>query len=129
MISLQDLKVLCIDRLEDAKILQAAQRHDGAFYMSGYVVELALKKKICEILNWDEFPSKGLKACSKLYKTHDLEILLQLAGMEKMIKSKFFTEWSIVTNWNPEKRYSSRSITAQSAQIMIQASETLLKNL
>ena len=45
MICLQDLQNLCLDRLEDAKILYDAGRYDGAFYMSGYVVEMGLKEQ------------------------------------------------------------------------------------
>ncbi len=129
MISLHDLKILCIDRLEDANILYKANRYDGAFYMSGYVVEMGLKKRICETLDWDEFPPKNSKDFSKFYKTHDLEILLQLSGVEKRIRTNFLPEWSVVMNWNPEKRYTSRTHTEQSALTMINASEILLKNL
>jgi len=32
---------------------------DGATYLCGYAVEVALKFRICLTLNWPEFPSTG----------------------------------------------------------------------
>ena len=46
MITLQELENLCIDRLEDAKMLFQADRYEGAFYICGYVVEVGLKLRI-----------------------------------------------------------------------------------
>jgi hypothetical protein len=34
-----------------------AERFDGAFYLSGYAVELALKARICRTLKWRATPS------------------------------------------------------------------------
>ena len=56
MISLLDLETLAHDRLSDAEALLAAGRYDGATYLGGYVVELALKRRICQTLGWDAFP-------------------------------------------------------------------------
>jgi HEPN domain-containing protein len=54
VITLKMLQNLSIDRLEDAKALYEAGRHDGAFYICGYAVEVGLKKKICETLGWGD---------------------------------------------------------------------------
>jgi hypothetical protein len=69
-------------------------------------VEVALKARICRTLKWTGFPDtvaefKGLQSI----KTHDLEILLRLSGVEGRIKTKFLAEWSLVLDWDPEKRY------------------------
>lgn len=130
MISLDELQKLCTDRLEDAKTLFKAERYDGAFYICGYVVEMGLKKKICHTLGWMGYPktSNEFKNFSS-FKTHNLEVLLHLSGIEKKIKEKFLSEWSFVISWDPEIRYTSQKQTSESAELMLTSAETLLKNL
>ena len=129
MISLQELENLCTDRLEDAKTLFRAGRYDGAFYLAGYVIELGLKNKICRTLDWPGYPSldefRGLAS----FRTHDLEVLLHLSGVETKIKEHFFAEWSIAIAWRPEIRYFSRVQTAESSNNMLTAAEKLLEQL
>jgi HEPN domain-containing protein len=130
LITLEELQNLSRDRLEDAKVLYMAGRKDWAVYTCGYAVELALKKKICEALRWNGFPSsdkefEGLKS----FKTHSLEMLLHLSGVESQIKEEALMEWSIVASWGPEKRYSSQKQTEQSAKLLLESVETLLKKI
>ncbi len=130
MILLVELQNLCTDRLEDAKTLLSARRYDGAFYMCGYVVEMGLKKKICETLGWEGYPKTDKEFNNlKCFKTHNLEVLLHLSGVETKVKQEHLSDWSIVVGWNPEIRYSTQKLTAQSADAMVRSSETLLKNL
>lgn len=56
MISAVDLRVIAGARLEDAKVLAANGRSDGAAYVCGYAIELALKARIADTLNWKGFP-------------------------------------------------------------------------
>ncbi|HBB88531.1 MAG TPA: hypothetical protein DC047_13040 [Blastocatellia bacterium] len=56
MIEHGELLEIAEERLKDAEALLAAGRYDGAIYLGGYVVELALKSCICRILNWKGFP-------------------------------------------------------------------------
>ena len=79
MISKADLLKIARGRLKDAAVLLAAGRHDGAIYLGGYVVEIALKHRICKTLKWKtnrEF--QGYQS----FKTHDLDVLLSLSGVE-----------------------------------------------
>lgn len=113
--------------LEDAKVLFAHSRLDGAFYICGYVVELGLKVSICKTLGWEGYPEskrefEGLTS----FKTHDLEMLLHLSGCEKSIKENYFAEWSVVTNWDTEIRYSSEKRNSEQVELMLKASEKLL---
>jgi HEPN domain-containing protein len=106
MIGKKDLRTIARARLRDANVLLKAKRFDGAFYLCGYSVELALKARICQTLRWSGFPEvpnefKGLQSL----KTHDLEILLRLSGAEAKVRTKYFADWSVVLDWNPEKRY------------------------
>lgn len=130
MILLDELKTLCVDRLEDAKTLLKAGRHDGAFYMAGYVVELKLKQRICETLGWAGYPSGAREFDNlKSFKTHDLEVLLHLSGVEAKVKSQLLVEWSVVNVWSPEIRYSPRKQTDLDARNMVDTVETLLERL
>ena len=47
MISIADLRAIAVARLDDAKALSANGRADGAAYVCGYAIELALKARIC----------------------------------------------------------------------------------
>jgi len=127
VISIAELEGLSLERLEDAKVLSAAGRNEGAVYICGYAIELALKKRICTTLGWTEYPDDGKGTDKyKSFKTHDLEILLHLSGLESEIKTKYFAEWSAI-DWNPEIRYSSAKQTSARACLMIQSTEKLLQ--
>jgi len=118
-------------RLKDAKALLSARRCDGAAYLCGYAVELALKARICRTLKWLGFPSttSEFKEYQTL-KTHNLDVLLHLTGREQDVKTRLLAEWSVVAAWNPEARYQPMGKTSRSdAEQMIAAAETLLRHL
>ena len=131
MLSRQDLRKTAKARLADAEVLTKGRRYDGAVYLCGYAVEMRLKARICQTLKWPGFPEtkkewKGLIT----FRTHDLDLLLRLSGVESKIKAKHFAEWSIVGKWDPSVRY--RPIgkaSAQDAQDMMAAVGGLLKAL
>ena len=62
-------------------------------------------------------------------KTHDLEVLLRLSGIEARVRAKNPKEWTRVVDWNPEKRYLPASVTAQEAAEMIEYLEKVLRML
>lgn len=128
MLSIAEIEQLVTSRLADAEALFAASRYDGAIYLCGYAVELKLKSKICRTLGWVGFPSSSseFKELSS-FKTHNLEILIRLSGVEHQIKTALLAEWSIVSRWNPESRYNPTSSANQAnAQAMIDATKALL---
>ena len=131
MLSAADLKAIARARLADAEALLEARRLDGSAYLCGYVVELALKARICRTLKWSGFPEKrsefeGLQS----FKTHDLDVLLRLSGREQYIKVNLFPEWAVVSQWNPEARYRAvGTVTAAKAQDMISAAQKILAKL
>ena len=128
MIATNDLRTIARARLRDAKVLLLAKRFDGAFYLCGYSVELALKARICHTLKWSGFPETAneFKDLQSL-KTHDLEVLLRLSGVEARVKAKHLAQWSGVLDWNPQKRYQpvGRS-TPQQATDMVTCAKRLL---
>ena len=106
MIATKDLRAIARARLRDAQVLLHARRFDGAFYLCGYAVELALKARICRTLKWQGFPEsaqefKGFQSV----RSHDLEVLLRFSGVEGRVRAKHLADWSVVLEWNPEKRY------------------------
>jgi HEPN domain-containing protein len=129
VIATSDLRVIAKARLRDARVLLRARRFDGAFYLCGYSVELALKARICRTLRWSGFPETGhdFKGLQSV-KTHDLEILLRFSGVEERIKRRYLTEWSIVLDWNPDKRYQSiGQSTQQQATDMLTCAKRLVE--
>ena len=52
MLTVAELRAVSAARLDDAQSLFNAERYDGVVYLCGYAVELALKARICETLNW-----------------------------------------------------------------------------
>lgn len=129
MIATNDLRAMARARLRDARVLLRSERFDGAFYLCGYAVELALKARICRTLRWSGFPETGqdFKGLQSI-KTHDLEILLKFSGIEAKIKTAHLAEWSVVLDWNPEKRYQSiGQSTAQQATDMVTCAKRLLE--
>ena len=129
MISTKDLRAIARARLRDAQALLRARRFDGAYYLCGYAIELALKARICRTLKWSGFPEsaqefKGLQSV----KTHDLEVLLRFSGVEDRVRTKHVLEWSEVTRWNPERRYQAiGASTAREAAFMVKCVERLLE--
>ncbi len=112
-------------RLKDAEVLLNASRFDGSAYLCGYAIELGLKAKICETLRWNEYPSSGKYST---FKTHDLDVLLHLTGLEFKIKSQFLAEWSDVAQWNPEARYKPiGSVKEEDAKNMLNSAKELIK--
>lgn len=109
MISRKTLRELVDQKLKDADILFVNRRYDSAIYISGYVLELALKLKICKTYklgqgfpeNKSEFnnyqnstKSKPLLAGSinqiKDIRNHDLSGLLIFSGAEYRVNCNLF---------------------------------------
>jgi hypothetical protein len=129
MIPAVDLKSIARARLDDAKVLLKGHRPDGAVYLCGYAVEMALKARLCRTLKWTGFPETGAEFQGlQSIKTHNLEILLRLSGVEGRIKTRLMREWSLVLGWDPEKRYRTLGqFTEQQAKDMIAAVTKLVR--
>jgi hypothetical protein len=128
MISAAELDNIARARIEDATALLTAGRFDGATYLCGYAVEVALKARICRTLNWTEFPSTGSEfQAYRSFQTHDLGVLLHLSGQGARIIQSHFWLWNAVARWTVELRYNAVGAVEQSgATAMIQAAEELV---
>jgi HEPN domain-containing protein len=128
MIPVAELDSIARARIEDAKALLTAGRFDGATYLCGYAVELALKARICRTLNWAEFPSTDREfQAYRSFQTHELDVLLRLSGQEDRIKQNHFPLWNDVAAWNVRSRYNVVGTAQESdARTMIEAADNLL---
>lgn len=114
-------------RIKDAEILYGTSRFDGSVYLCGYAIELGLKARICRTLQWDEYPTSGKYGT---FKTHDLDVLLHLSGLEDKVKLKYMAAWSIVAQWNPEARYNPiGNVNDTDAKDMLDSTKELLEQL
>lgn len=94
----------------------------------GYVVEVALKAKICETLKWKGFPSTNAEFKNyRSFKTHSLDVLLRLSSVEEKIKKRYFAAWSVVVEWDPEARYKPAGrVTEGDCKLMIESTKALV---
>ena len=129
MISIVNLRAVADARLRDAKVLLANDRIDGAGYVCGYAVELALKARICSTLDWPGFPDKRTEFENLgSFRTHKLDVLLALSGQERRIKSEYLNHWTAVATWDPEVRYRALGHTSrEEVELMIVSAEALLE--
>lgn len=107
--SAQDLRQLAELRLREAEVLFNQGMYDGAAYLSGYAVELALKAAVCTNLKITHYPTA--KQHKGAFAIHDFDGLLFLAGLSsEMTVAKanpaVLINWSLATEWGPERRYS-----------------------
>ena len=109
MLTRNELKQLARMRLREAKVLFNEGFHDGACYLAGYVVELALKARICKILDLIEYPQSG--EISRAFKTHKYDDLFKLSGLERKFNdargtnSSLHGNWLLLIGWTEEFRY------------------------
>jgi len=128
MLSNAELRQIARARLKDSEILFQANRYDGSVYLCGYAVEIALKARISKTLRWSGYPAtKKEFENMQSFKTHSLEVLLALSGVEGKIKTNFLAEWSAVAAWDPEARYKPiGSVKRADAKLMIDSAGILL---
>lgn len=124
----EDLQRLAAQKIDDAEFLFRGNRYGSAYYLCGYAIELALKRRICLTLGWDEgYPNKKKKFENlTCFKTHDLALLLRLSGIKQRISEEHILAWSVVVDWEPEVRYSVQEMNEATASEMLNATKKLL---
>lgn len=116
-----EIKELSNSRIDEAKILFENDKYDGAFYLAGYSVELALKAKICEkigipnlfdVNNQETNKIDNVSEIRKVFKTHNLYFLLIMCGLknkydnDKASNRNLFEANSLLfNNWSENCRY------------------------
>ena len=100
-----DFEKLMALRLTEAKFLLDQKDWDGAYYLSGYAVEFALKIRIiADLMKSDGFPDKRL---AENFYRHDLSILRKAADLEDEMNQDAALRiiWVTVKDWNEQSRY------------------------
>jgi HEPN domain-containing protein len=104
-----DFQQLADVRLQEAKSLLDLGLWDGAYYLVGYAMEIALKACIIKkVMATDAFPEKRF---SENCWTHDLGKLLELAGLKPAWDAAIaadptlLSNWAIAKDWKEDKRY------------------------
>lgn len=98
-------------RLKEAKALYEKGLYDGCCYLLGYVLECALKARICKNLHTDDYPVTG--DISKAFLSHSLSDLLFLGGLKgkfdvgKNRNPVLGTHFSLLSEWSEVWRYKS----------------------
>ena len=116
------MRDLALIRVKEARVLLRTRNYDGAYYLSGYVVEYALKACIAKHTRRSEFPDKKTAVASH---THRLEDLIGVARLsEEFLKEvrtnlAFETNWNVAKDWSEHSRYERHS--SQNAQNMFSA--------
>jgi hypothetical protein len=107
MTTRRELQRLSCLRLREAEALFAVELYEGCAYLCGYVVELGLKAAICATLGIDEYPETQFRGA---FKTHEFDELKLLAGMDDSFATdpKLLFNWSVTSEWTPERRYDSQ---------------------
>ena len=130
-INASNLKILAKARLDDAITLYKQERYEGAIYLCGYAVELALKYKICQKLGWNEYlPAKFDN--ERTFYTHKLEELKFLSGMQDIFddsSTQLWRYWKTIISWNEQLRYDITPRSKNSARASLRASIRLYKEL
>ena len=117
-----DFQRLARTRLKEAKVLLENDCFDGAYYLSGYAVECALKACIAKQTQRHEFPDKTRVLDSY---THDFAKLIRVADLANELKkvssanTAFDRNWSLVESWSEEARY--QTITSDEAMELYSA--------
>ncbi len=98
-----ELKEVAKGRLEDSIVLAIFDRYDGAIYLCGYALEIALKVKASKVNGYSDFPETAVEFKDhqrhKL-KTHNLNSLLTLSGLDlKSDKNQFKCFNIVAANW------------------------------
>ncbi len=110
-----EFQKLALARWRDAEVLLTNGRFEGAYYLSGYVVECGLKACIAKQTQQHDFPPRATGD----YYTHNLETLLRTAQLKTLLDQEaksdpdFSTNWNTVKDWSEETRY--EPITPQRA--------------
>jgi HEPN domain-containing protein len=101
-----DLQRLSNTRLREAKVLLLAGEYSGAYYLSGYAVECALKACFAKGVKKYDFPEKG--RTEKVF-THDLPTLLRQAKLNAELEADSKTNAGLAASWEEAVKWSEAS--------------------
>ncbi len=104
-----DFQRIATLRIKEAKTLLDNNCFEGAYYLSDYAVECALKACIAKQSKRYDFPPK--EKVIREYYSHSLQNLIRHAGLTTNLddeinsNSSFALNWAVVKDWSEESRY------------------------
>ena len=104
----KDFQQIARRRVKEARTLLDRKYYEGAYYLLGYSIECAIKSCIAKQFKRYEFPDK--KYVNNIW-THDLERLIDLAGLKSHLHKEitsnliFASNWATIKDWNENSRY------------------------
>jgi HEPN domain-containing protein len=122
----KDFQTISKRRKDEAKVLLDAGQYAGAYYLTGYAIECALKACIAKQVRQYDFPNKSL--ANEAF-SHDLEKLVRVAGFapefekERKANPALKLNWAVVKDWSETSRYD-LSITEAQARDLFSACTT-----
>jgi hypothetical protein len=109
------LQKLANERIAEAKVLLAAKKWSGAYYLAGYAVECGLKSCVLVRVGVSAEVIFSDRKFSEKCWTHNLKQLVDLAGLTAALKADMvadqilFSKWDTVKDWSEESRYTPRT--------------------
>jgi HEPN domain-containing protein len=103
-----DLQKLSDVRAHEARNLLQSGHSSGAYYLTGYAVECALKACIARLSQKHDFPDRD--RVNKSY-SHKLSDLMAVAGLDTHLNRdmqsnpKLAANWAFARNWSEQSRY------------------------
>ncbi len=126
----KDFQFLAELRTSEATALAKAGKQHGAYYLSGFAAECALKACIAKRTRRHDFPDA--KYANKIH-THNLEELLKLARLDALleqdIKSKphLAINWGVVKGWSIDSRYETLGLNGKDMVAAVNAADGVLQ--
>jgi hypothetical protein len=99
----EEIMRLSKERLSEAKILFDNGKFDGAYYLSGYSIELALKAKICERFCIPNLFTSDEKKLQAIVGINEVRKAVRTANNKSLSlgNSIFFQNWSEDIRYKP----------------------------
>jgi hypothetical protein len=103
-----DFRQLAMIRIREARVLLNAGCFDGAYYLTGYAVEFALKACIAKTTRRSEWPELERVRDSHI---HELRRLVVVADLQTLLDNEtnldriFADHWETVKRWSEKTRY------------------------
>ncbi len=116
-------------RAEEAAVLAANGKEQGAYYLAGLAIECALKACVAKRTRQHQYPPKNTNP----YYEHKIDVLLDLAELreqldDEMKRSREFADnWEIVHDWNVEKRYEMTSLKGSEMVAAVNSADGVLQ--
>jgi HEPN domain len=96
----QEFKQIALVRLREAEALLDKNHYDGACYLAGYCLEMALKAVICRHMDKDDFFDILKSESARAFKIHNLGELIILSGLQRRFEELDRTNPILLDNWS-----------------------------